>query len=152
MIMLLNQYSLKSTKIIYIQEKIIVGVLYRPPGNDIRTFNEKLESIFQKLRRKNKSCIICDFNINLLQDDCHQPAGHFFTPCQVIHFCHWLQDQQEWLQIQSHWLYFYHSFWHFFAVQWGYISDWYHRSLPDIPYQSSNNCLWDWSIHGKKTV
>ena len=29
-------------------EKNIIGVLYPPPGNDIRTFNDKLESILQK--------------------------------------------------------------------------------------------------------
>ena len=60
-------------------KNIIVGVLYRPPGNDIRTFNEKLELILQKIRRENKiSYILGDFNINLLNNDCHQPTGEFF--------------------------------------------------------------------------
>ena len=61
------------------EKNVIVGVLYRPPGNDIRTFNDKLESTLQKLRRENKiSYILGDFNINLLNNDYHQPTGEFF--------------------------------------------------------------------------
>ena len=53
--------------------------LYRPPGNDIRKFNEKLVSILQKITRENKiSYILGDFNINLLNNDYHQPTGYFF--------------------------------------------------------------------------
>ena len=39
---------------LYLEKNIIIGVLYRPPGNDVRTFNEKLESILQKIRREIK--------------------------------------------------------------------------------------------------
>ena len=89
-------------------KNIIVGVLYRPPGNDIRTFNEKFELILQKIRRENKiSYILGDFNINLLNNDCHQPTGEFFYLMSSNTFYHWLQDQQEWLQIQPHWLIIY---------------------------------------------
>ena len=64
---------------LHVEKNIIIGVLYRPPGNDIRTFNEKLESILQKIRRENKiSYILGDFNINLLNNDYHQPTGEFF--------------------------------------------------------------------------
>ena len=64
---------------LHLEKNIIIGVLYRPPGNDIRTFNEKLESILQKIRRENKiSYILGDFNINLLNNDYHQPTGEFF--------------------------------------------------------------------------
>ena len=66
-------------KQLHYEKNIIIGVLYRPPGNDIRTFNDKLESILQKIRRENKiSYIFGDFNINLLNNDCHQPTGEFF--------------------------------------------------------------------------
>ena len=64
---------------LHLEKNIIIGVLYRPPGNDIRTFNEKLESILHKKRRENKvSYILGDFNINLLNNDYHQPTGEFF--------------------------------------------------------------------------
>ena len=65
---------------LHLEKNIIIGVLYRPPGNDIRTFNEKLESILHKIRRENKvSYILGDFNINLLNNDYHQPTGEFFN-------------------------------------------------------------------------
>ena len=64
---------------LHLETNIVIGVLYRPLGNDIRTFNEKLESILQKIRRENKiSYILGDFNINLLNNDYHQPTGEFF--------------------------------------------------------------------------
>ena len=66
-------------KTVIFWKNIIIGVLYRPPRNDIRTFNDKLESILQKIRRENKiSYIFGDFNINLLNDNYHQPTGEFF--------------------------------------------------------------------------
>ena len=137
------------------RKNIIVGVLYRPPGNDIRTFNEKFELILQKIRRENKiSYILGDFNINLLNNDCQQPTGEFFDLMSSNTFftTDYKTNKSECKFSHIDWSYIYQSFWQFFAVQWGYISDWYHRSLPDIPYQSSNHCLWNWNIHGKKTV
>ena len=62
----------------YILKKNIIGVLYRPPENYIRTFNDKLESILQKIRRENRiSYMFGDFNINLLSGDYHPPTGEF---------------------------------------------------------------------------
>ena len=73
------------------EKNIIIGVLYRPPGNDIRTFNEKLESILQKIRRENKvSYILGDFNINLLNNDYHQPTGEFFDLMSSNSFLPWI--------------------------------------------------------------
>ena len=64
---------------LHLENNIIIGVPYLPPGNDIRTFNEKLESVPQKIRRENKiSYILGDFNINLFNNDYHQPTGIFF--------------------------------------------------------------------------
>ena len=74
----------------------------------MRTFNEKLEYILQRISREDKiSYILGDFNINLLNNDYHQPTGEFFTLCQVIHFCRWLLDLLEWLQMQAHWVIIY---------------------------------------------
>ena len=64
---------------LHFEKNIIIGVLHRPPGNDIRAFNEKMESILQKIRRENKmSYILRNFNINLFNND--------FTNQQVIFF------------------------------------------------------------------
>ena len=74
----IEKIFIEINKVSYIQENILVGFLYRPPGNDIRIFNEKVESILQKMRRENEiSYILGDVNINIPNDEYHQPTGEF---------------------------------------------------------------------------
>ena len=57
---------------------IVVGNIYRPPGNDILSFQNALEGITTKINRENKLCYLMgDFNINLLHYDQHQATGNF---------------------------------------------------------------------------
>lgn len=63
-----------------LQKNIIIGVLYRPPGNDIKIFQEKIDLQLSKLSRENKICYIAgDFNLNLLNCESHQHTSNFFN-------------------------------------------------------------------------
>lgn len=60
--------------------EIIVGSVYRPPGNDIKTFNYKFESALSKIKNGKKTCYIAgDFNINLLNHTSHTETGNFLN-------------------------------------------------------------------------
>ena len=56
----------------------IIGVIYRPPDTDIKIFNEYMSELLDKMKSENK-CIAClgDFNISLLNSDCHEPTQEF---------------------------------------------------------------------------
>ena len=53
---------------------VIVGVIYRPPGTDINTFNDYLSELLSKVKIEGK-VIAClgDFNISLLNIESHGP-------------------------------------------------------------------------------
>ena len=62
-----------------IKKNVIVGTIYRPPGTDIKSFNDKFTILLSDLRKENKICyLIGDFNINLLNHESHGPTGDFF--------------------------------------------------------------------------
>ena len=51
---------------------VIVGVIYRPPGESVDMFNEQLNSMLQRISGENKTLYIMgDFNIN------HHPTNNF---------------------------------------------------------------------------
>ena len=54
----------------------VIGVIYRPPGGNISTFNEQMNDIFSKLRGLN-AYIMGDFNIDLLKSSGHTPTNDF---------------------------------------------------------------------------
>ena len=57
-------------------KNIVLGVLYRPPNNDITCFNESLNVILDKLKCENKLCFLMgDYNINPLYHDKHGPTS-----------------------------------------------------------------------------
>ena len=71
-------------------KNIIVGVIYRPPGTDIKEFNEVMLELLSKLKSERKLIYLMgDFNINLLNADKHAPTqefadlmfSHSFMPC-----------------------------------------------------------------------
>ena len=59
-------------------KNVIVGVIYRPPDTDIKIFNEYASELLDKNRSENK-CVAClgDYNISLLNSDCHGPTQEF---------------------------------------------------------------------------
>ena len=60
-------------------KNVITGVIYRPPGTDIRTFNSYLESILTNIKSENKLIYMMgDWNINLLNIENHEASQEFF--------------------------------------------------------------------------
>ena len=56
----------------------VVGVIYRPPGTEIKIFNEQLQGILQSINSDNKKCyLLGDYNINLLNIDKHTDTNEF---------------------------------------------------------------------------
>ena len=57
---------------------IIVGLLYRPPNEDMNTFNFELAEILKILSSENKIVyLIGDYNIDLLKTDVHSHSSEF---------------------------------------------------------------------------
>ena len=60
-------------------KNIVIGTIYRPPGQNIDNFNFEVNKILDKLHKENKTIYIMgDFNINLMNSDTHTPTGSFF--------------------------------------------------------------------------
>ena len=63
----------------------IVGVLYRPPDTNIRTFSEYLDSILLKVKAESKLLyLLGDYNINLLNSSQHNATQEL---CFHIPYC-----------------------------------------------------------------
>src|SRR6218665_2887309 len=59
---------------------IILGSIYRPPGNSISEFISDFHPILHYLTKTNKRIFIAgDFNINILKLDEHHPTGNFLN-------------------------------------------------------------------------
>ena len=59
-------------------KNIVIGTIYRPPGNDLGVFNTGVNNLLDSLNKENKLIYIMgDFNINLLNSDSHHPTGEF---------------------------------------------------------------------------
>ena len=72
------------TELIFIEIKqksmknIIVGIIYRPPGNKLEEFNKTLDIILSKIDKENKLCYIMgDFNVDLLKSETCKYANQF---------------------------------------------------------------------------
>ena len=60
------------------KKNVVVGVVYRPPGGDIGSFNSEIVKILDKV--KNETCYIMgDFNIDLLKLDKHALTTEFMS-------------------------------------------------------------------------
>ena len=63
-----------------INKTIQIVAVYRPPGSDIRCFNQTIEGILTSLKAKNGLCyVLGDFNINLLNSDTHALSAEFLN-------------------------------------------------------------------------
>ena len=57
---------------------VIIGVIYRPPNQDISSFNDKTSNIVNVVRRENKTCyFLGDYNINILNYESHAQTAQF---------------------------------------------------------------------------
>ena len=60
------------------KKNTVVGMIYRPPNQDVATFTETLSEILLKIKQENKFLFLMgDFNINILQTDKHLPSDDF---------------------------------------------------------------------------
>ena len=60
------------------RKNILIGLIYRPPGTNINTFNETMVEIHGKIKNENKKIYLMgDFNINLLNESTHAPTKEF---------------------------------------------------------------------------
>jgi len=60
------------------QANIIIGVIYRPPGDRLTLFQDEFNRILTQITRENKIVyLLGDYNINLLNADGHLPTGCF---------------------------------------------------------------------------
>ena len=58
--------------------KVLFGVLYRPPNQDINIFNDDISNLLEKIRREDKFCyLFCDYNLNILNYESHRLTGDF---------------------------------------------------------------------------
>ena len=62
-------------------KNLIVGDIYRPPSGDFLTFKNTMNTILEKIDRKNKICyLIGDFNIDLFKSEsCDYAAWSLMT-------------------------------------------------------------------------
>jgi hypothetical protein len=57
---------------------IIMGTIYRRPGSDIPTFNDKLMDILTIIKNEKKECQHCgDYNLDILKSDTHNQTNDF---------------------------------------------------------------------------
>ena len=64
------------------QRNMICGVIYRHPNGNIQNFMDYLNSTIDKIHRENKFCITCilgDFNLDLLKLDSHPDTENFLN-------------------------------------------------------------------------
>ena len=63
-----------------VHKTITVGAIYRPPGSDIKLFNDSLADLLTKSNfRRNKIFSAGDYNINLLNHNCHTDTDNFLN-------------------------------------------------------------------------
>ena len=58
-------------------KKMLIGVVYRPPGRSIDCFNEQLKSVFDKLNVSFPCYLMGDVNINLINHASHKHSGDY---------------------------------------------------------------------------
>ena len=59
-------------------KNVLIGVIYRPPDTDIKSFNTSISEILSTIKNENKlTYFLGDFNINLLNIEKHQDSQEF---------------------------------------------------------------------------
>ena len=69
-------------------KNVILGVVYRPPNQDIEQFIDSLKYTIDKIMHENKICYLMgDFNLDLFNHDTHSSTGEFlntFLSCSFV--------------------------------------------------------------------
>ena len=66
---------------------VIIGVIYRPPDNDINVFTQKIINVLNSIHKEKKTCYLMgDFNINLLYSNIHNPTSEFVDTLYKYNF------------------------------------------------------------------
>lgn len=66
---------------------ILVGILYRPPGQELDKFTDEVEALLSELSPQNKDIILLgDFNIDLLKVNIHKQTTNFYNCLLAHHF------------------------------------------------------------------
>ena len=61
-------------------KNIVVGVIYRPPGQDVNEFNAFTDVLLSQITKNDKLVYLMgDFNINLLNEDVHAQTQNFMN-------------------------------------------------------------------------
>ena len=89
-------------------KNIIIGVIYRPPGTDLPTFNDSMSLMLSGLIRENKySYLMGDYNINLLHYENHQHTSDFIDQLHSNSFISLINKPTRVKKNQQHWLIIY---------------------------------------------
>ena len=60
------------------ERNVIVGIIYRPPNQNVNDFVIRMNDVLGKISRDNKICYLMgDFNLNLLNNQNHNATGEF---------------------------------------------------------------------------
>ena len=58
------------------RRNIIVGVVYRPPNQNLRDFMNSPDSLLASISKENKICyVLGDWNLDLINHHCHDTTG-----------------------------------------------------------------------------
>ena len=65
----------------------VVGVIYRPPGQNLKEFNEEIDELLTGIKSSSKEVILLgDFNIDLLKINEHNDSSNFHNYLAAHHF------------------------------------------------------------------
>ena len=58
------------------EKNIIVGVVYRPPNQNLQDFMNSLDLLLASISKENKICYdVGDWNLDLINHHCHESTG-----------------------------------------------------------------------------
>src|ERR1700733_9640988 len=83
-----DTYESLFIKITYPKSSILlIGVIYRPPGDPLSDFNENFSQLPTELTKSKREIILLgDFNVDLLKYNNHQPTNQFLETITSHHF------------------------------------------------------------------
>ena len=60
------------------ERNVIVGLIYRPPNQNVNDFVTRMNNVLEKISQDKKTCYLMgDFNLNLLNNENHNATGEF---------------------------------------------------------------------------
>lgn len=61
-------------------KNMLIGIIYRPPNDTYKQFEDRLSAILRKINQENKKCYLMgDFNIDLLKLDLNDNSNSFIN-------------------------------------------------------------------------